>query len=127
MSKKLVTFPFEDLVLYHDEIGLHRGREHGFAAVFGYASLHQLPFVKLAKKVRLAYLGERSPAHEGWPAQRAALQWLVDRGKDAMYAIKDPLRVMRGWNGSYYLTHGNHRSLALYILGETSVRVSMGR
>lgn len=127
MAKKLITIPFDDLVLYHSEIGKHRGRKYGFRDVFGFRTLSRLPFTKLAKKVKKAYRGEDVPDHVGWPAQREALQWLVDKGIDAMYAFKDDIRVRRGYDGTYYLDGGNHRSLALYILGEDSVRATLAR
>jgi len=118
----LVTVPFDDLVLSHSEIGVHRGRKYGFRDVFGFRTLHGLPFTKLAKKVKSAYEGRHVPDHKGWPAQRAALQWLVDKGHDAMYAFKDAIRVAPGFDQTYYLVEGNHRSLALYILGANGVR-----
>jgi len=127
VGKKLITIPFDDLVLYHSEIGLHRGRKYGFGEIFGFDSLSNQPFTKLAKKVKKAYRGEEVPSHKGWPAQQEALRWLVDRGKDAMYDFKDDIRVVQGWNGDYYLTGGNHRSLALYILGADSVRATLKR
>jgi hypothetical protein len=134
MSKKkkvapdeLVTVPFDDLVMYHSNIGLHRGRKYGMRDVFGYRSLHELPFRKLAKKVKEAYEGTDVPDHKGWPAQREALQWLVDKGADAMYLFKDDVRVMPRTRRTYYLLGGNHRALALYILGADSVRAAIDR
>ena len=122
MSKKRVTVSFDDLVLYHSNIGLHRGRKYGMRDVFGFDTLRDCPFRKLAKKVKDAYEGTDVPDHKGWPAQREALKWLVDKGADAMYQLKDEIRVTRGPGRSYYLVGGNHRSLALYILGADGVR-----
>ena len=79
--EKLVTIPFDDLVLYHGEIGVHRGRKAGFREVFGFRTLRGVPFKKLARKVKDAYEGTDIPSHKGWPAQRAALQWFVDKGQ----------------------------------------------
>jgi len=124
---KLVTVPFDDLVLYHGNIGLHRGRTYGMRDVFGYRTLTGLPFKKLAKKVKKAYEGKDVPDHKGWPAQREALKWLVDKGADAMYLFKDDIRVSRGFDRTYYLLGGNHRSLALYILGADSIRAAVER
>jgi hypothetical protein len=118
----LVTIDFDDLVLAHAEIGVHRGRKYGFRDVFGFRTLHDLPFTKLAKKVKAAYLGEDVPKHKGWPDQREALKWLVDKGADAMYLLKDDIRVSRGPGRTYYIIGGNHRTLALYILGADSIR-----
>jgi len=119
---KLVTIPFDDLVLYHSNIGLHRGREYGMRDVFGFRSLSNVPFRKLAKKVKAAYESTDIPNHKGWPAQREALKWLVDKGVDEMYQFKDHIRVLSGRGRTYYLLGGNHRSLALYILGAGSIR-----
>lgn len=133
MSKKkvapdeLVTVPFDDLVLYHSNIGLHRGREYGMRDVFDFTTLRELPFKRLAKKVKKAYEGRDVPDHEGWPAQREALRWLVDKGADAMYQFKDDIRVMPGYDGTYYLLGGNHRALALFILGADSIRAAVDR
>ncbi len=120
--EKLITIPFDDLVLDHSEIGVHRGREYGFRDVFGFRTLRDLPFTRLAKKVKAAYEGKDVPKHKGWPAQREALRWLVDKGADALYQLKDDIRVSPGPGRTYYILGGNHRSLALYILGADSVR-----
>jgi hypothetical protein len=120
----LITIPFDDLVLAHSEIGIHRGRKYGFRDVFGFRTLRDLPFTKLAKKVKAAYEGSDVPRHKGWSAQREALQWLVDKGIDALYQFKDDIRVARS-GGAYYILGGNHRSLALYILGADSVRAAV--
>src|SRR4029077_18452137 len=132
MSKKkkvrtdqLITIPFDALVLCHSNIGLHRGRKYGMRDVFGFHTLNELPFVKLARKVRAAYEGRALPDHRGWPPQREALKWLVDKGVDAMYQLKDDIRVIPGPGRTYYLIGGNHRSLALYILGAESVRAAV--
>lgn len=119
---RLTTIPFDDLVLNHSEIGVHRGRDYGFRDVFDFSTLKGVPFTKLAKKVKAAYEGDDVPRHKGWPAQREALKWLVDKGADAMYQFKDDIRVSPGSGRRYYILGGNHRSLALYILGADSVR-----
>jgi hypothetical protein len=123
--ERLTTIPFDALVLDHSEIGIHRGRKYGFRDVFGFRTLRDLPFTKLAKKVKAAYEGTDVPKHKGWPAQREALKWLVDQGLDAMYQFKDDIRVSPGSGRTYYILGGNHRSLALYILGATDVRASV--
>ena len=120
--EKLRAIPFDDLVLNHSEIGLDRGRTYGFRDVFGFRTLRDLPFTKLAKKVKAAYEGADVPKHKGWPAQREALKWLVDKGVDAMYQFKDDIRVERDDDRTYYILGGNHRALALYILGADGVR-----
>lgn len=129
MSKKkkahpeqLITIPFDDLIMYHSNIGIHRGRKYGMRDVFDFHTLSELPFTKLAKKVKDAYEGKDVPDHSGWPAQREALKWLVDKGADAMYQLKDDIRVTPGPGRTYYLVGGNHRSLALYILGVNGIR-----
>lgn len=121
---RLVTIPFDELRLSHSEIGVHRGRKFGFRDVFGFRTLRDLPFTKLAKKVKAAWEGD-PPDHKGWPAQREALKWLVDKGRDAMYQLKDDIRVTRGPGSTYYIVGGNHRSLALYILGADSIRAAV--
>ncbi len=119
---KLILIPFDELILDHSEIGIHRGRSYGFREVFGFRTLYNLPFVKLAKKVKKAYEGKKVPDHKGWAAQRKALQWFVDKGLDALYQFKDDVRVRPGHDKSYYILGGNHRALALYILGSNGVR-----
>jgi hypothetical protein len=117
-----ITIPVKDLVIFHAEIGVHRGRKYGFRDVFEYGTLFNLPFIKLAKRVKAAYTGEAVPSHKGWPAQREALRWLVEKGAASMYDFGDHIQVMVRPSGGYYISEGNHRSLALYILGAESVR-----
>ena len=118
----LITIPFDDLILAHGEIGVHRGRTFGFRDVFGFRTLQDLPFTRLAKKVKAAYEGKDVPKHKGWPKQREVLKWFVDKGPEAMYQLKDDIRVYKQPDGIYALAEGNHRSLALYILGADSIR-----
>ena len=131
MSKKkkspedLITIPFDKLILAHGEIGVHRGRKYGFRDVFGFRTLQGLPFTKLAKKVKAAYEGTDVPDHKGWPKQREVLTWFVDKGPDAMYQLKDDIRVYKGRDGTYALAGGNHRALALYIMGADGIRASV--
>lgn len=123
---KVIKVPFAHLVFNHREIGCHRGRQWGFREVFGFPTLQNLPFVHLANKVKRAYEGKSTPSHEGWPAQREALQWLVERGRDGIYAIADDgIEIKATAFRSYYITDGNHRALALYILGESAVRARL--
>lgn len=121
----LVTIPFDNLVLAHREIGVHRGRKHGFRTVFGFTTLLDQPFTKLAKKVKAAYEGTEVPNHVGWPKQYETLKWFVDRGSDAMYQFKDDIRVYKEDAGIYALAEGNHRALALFIMGADSVRAAV--
>ena len=44
-----------------------------------------------------------------------------------MYQLKDDIRVARGPGRTYYLLGGNHRALALYILGADSVRAAVDK
>lgn len=85
----MVVVPFSHLVLRHREIGIHRGRQWGFRDVFGFATLRGVPFVALASKVKDAYEGKDVPCHCGWPAQREALRWLVEKGHDGIYALDE--------------------------------------
>ena len=121
----LITIPFGDLILAHGEIGVHRGRKYGFRDVFGFRTLRDLPFTRLAKKVKAAYEGKDVPKHKGWPAQRETLKWFVDKGSEAMYQLKDDIRVYKRRGGIYAVAEGNHRSLALYILGADSIRAAV--
>jgi hypothetical protein len=124
MSKIMV--PVSHLVLNHHEIGCHRGRRWGFREVFRFPTLQNLPFVHLASRVKRAYEGKAAPSHTGWPAQREALRWLVDQGRDGIYALDDEgIKVIRTPFRSYAITDGNHRALALYILGEVTVRARL--
>ncbi len=120
--------PFSHLVLHHREIGLHRGRRWGFRDVFNFRTLHGVPFLKLASKVKAAYEGRDVPSHQGWPAQREALQWLVDKGRDGIYALDDKgIHVSYTPIDRYYIEDGNHRALALYVLGDGEVRARIKR
>ena len=121
----LVTIPFDKLVLAHREIGVHRGRKYGFRDVFSFKTLLDQPFTKLANKVKAAYEGTDVPDHKGWPKQHETLKWFVERGSDAMYQFKDDIRVYKQKDGIYALAEGNHRALALYILGADSVRAAV--
>lgn len=122
----MITVPLSRLTLRHHEVGRHRGRRWGLREVFGFPTLRDLPFMHLASRVRRAYEGKEVPSHEGWPAQREALQWLVDRGRDGIYALEDePLTITRTPFQTYYLLNGNHRALALYVLSESSVRAHL--
>jgi hypothetical protein len=125
---KVIMVPFTHLVLSHREIGVHRDRRWGFRDVFGFRTLHGLPFVKLAHKVKRAYEGRDVPSHEGWPAQRDALKWLVDKGIDGIYALdENGVRVLYLPFQRYYIADGNHRALALYILGANEIRARIKR
>lgn len=117
--------PFASLLLYHGEIGIHRGRKHGFRDVFGYRTLRDLPFLNLANKVRDAYQEQKVPSHSGWPAQKEALKWLVDLGKEGIYNLKDEVKIRPNRGDRFYLLSGNHRCLALYILGDNEVRAKV--
>ncbi len=125
MSRE-ISVPFLQLILYHREIGIHRGRRTGFGRIFDFYTLNGLSFVKLASKVKDAYEGRDVPSHRGWPEQREALRWLVERGRDAIYALPDgPIKLMPYHHQRYYLYEGNHRALALYILGENELRARL--
>lgn len=116
------------LVLDHSDIGLHRDRRWGFREVFGYRTLRGLPFLTLAGKVKAAYDGKKIPSHAGWPAQREALRWLVDKGRDGIYALDEAgIEVRVSPFQRYYITDGNHRALALYVLGEREIRARVSR
>ena len=121
----LITIPFDKLVLFHREIGVHRGRKYGFRDVFSFKTLLDQPFVKLASKVKAAYEGADVPDHKGWPKQRETLKWFVDRGVDAMYQFTDDICVYKHRGDTYALAEGNHRALALYIMGAHSVRATV--
>lgn len=125
MPTATATVPFLHLVIQHHEVGTHRGRRFGFREVFGLGSLQDTPFVMLAMKVKQAYEHRRVPAHEGWPAQREALQWLVDRGKHEIYALDGDILLKRTPLGRYYIDDGHHRALALYVLGEPAIRAKL--
>ena len=127
-ASEVITVPFSLLALYYREIGIHRRRRWGFGAVFGFRTLQDLPFVRLASKVKQAYEGSDVPAHEGWPAQREAIKWLVDKGRDGIYALETKsIKIERTSFRSYYLTEGNHRALALYVLGDVELRACIKR
>jgi hypothetical protein len=127
MSKGLMV-PFSHLVLNYREIGLHRSRPWGFGKIFGFRSLFGLPFLKLAGRVKHAYEGWNVPSHEGWPIQREALRWLVDKGSDGIYALdQGGIQVKYTPYNRYYIFDGNHRALALYILGDKAIRAHVKR
>ena len=119
----VIKVPFERLVLQFHEIGVHRGRQWGFREVFGFGTLQNLPFVRLARKVKRAYEGRDVPSHEGWTAQREALQWLVDKGRDGIYELDDKgIKIKQTPYHAYGIADGHHRALALFVLGDSAVR-----
>lgn len=118
----LITIPFDKLVLSHGEIGIHRGRKFGFRDVFGFRTLQNVSFVRLAKKVKAACEGTDVPRHKGWPAQRETMRWFVDQGAEALYQLNDDILVYKEPDGIYALAEGNHRALALYVLGAESIQ-----
>lgn|SRR5574341_279235 len=122
---KVLKVPVSHLVVKHHEIGCHRGRRCGFREVFGFPTLMNLPFLHLANRVRRAYEGKAIPHHSGWPAQREALQWLVDQGRDAIYALEEGILIKPTSFQMYYIADGNHRALALYLLGEDKIRAQI--
>lgn len=120
---RVITVPCTHLVIYHRDFGTHRGRKYGFRDVFGLSTLRDMPFVRLATKIKDAYEGRDVPSHSGWPAQRAALQWLVERGRDGIYALDQKgIKIRHTPYGRYYIDDGHHRALALYILGDQEIR-----
>jgi hypothetical protein len=120
---KTITVPFSHLVFHYREIGIHRGRRWGFRDVFGYQTLEDLPFTRLASKVKDAYEGKKVPDHDGWSAQREALRWLVEKGRDEIYALDEKgIKIRHSPFQSYYIIDGHHRALALYILGDSEIR-----
>ena len=123
-----ITVPVGRLVISHREIGCHRGRQYGFRAVFGFPTLLNLPFVHLASRVKRAYEGEEVPRHEGWSAQHEALKWLIDQGRDAIYALDERgIEIKPTAFQSYAITDGNHRALALFVLGDEKIRAQIKR
>jgi len=125
MSRK-VTVPFDRLIMYHSEIGVHRGRVYGFRTVFGYRTLRELPFLSLANRVKDAFEGRNVPSHKGWAKQREAMQWFIDQGKEAVINLGE-VKVCPARHDRFYLKGGNHRALALFILGETEIRAKVER
>jgi hypothetical protein len=123
-----VMVPCAHLVLHYREIGIHRGRRWGFGAVFGFRTLQDLPFIRLARKVKQAYESQAVPLHDGWPAQREALKWLVEKGRDGIYALDDKgIKIMHTPYRRYYIDDGHHRALALYVLGDSEIRAHIKR
>lgn len=120
--------PSTHLVLNYREIGLHRARQWGFATIFGFPNLYGVPFLKLARRVKHAYEGWNVPSHEGWPSQREALQWLIEKGVQGIYNLDpDGIQVKYTPQNRYFIADGNHRALALYILGENAFRAQIKR
>lgn len=125
---EVIMVPLSRLVLRYREIGIHRGRRWGFRAVFGFRTLQDLPFLHLASRVKQAYEGRDVPSHEGWPAQRDALKWLVEKGRDGIYALDDKsIQIKPTRFRSYYIDDGHHRALALYVLGNSEIRARLMR
>ena len=118
--------PFSHLILYHGEIGIHRGRSAGFGEVFDFWTLRDLHFTSLARKVKDAYEGKHVPSHWGWPDQREALRWFVEKGRDGIYALDTKsIRVRPARYQRYYISDGHHRALALFVLGEHDLHAKL--
>lgn len=128
-ESEVITVPFSRLTLHYREIGIHRNRRWGFGAVFGFRTLKDLPFLRLAAKVKQAYEGKGVPAHAGWAAQREDLKWFINQGHEGIYALEDAkgIKIKRTAFQSYYLTEGNHRALALFVLGAVELRAHIKR
>ncbi len=114
--------PFSSLVLYHQQIGIHRGRTVGLRDLFGYRTLRGVPFLDLARRVRDAYEGRSVPKRDGWLEQREALRWFVERGRDGICALRHRPCVREIHARRYEFLDGHHRALALHILGENSIQ-----
>jgi hypothetical protein len=127
MREHMISVPFSRLVLYHREIGTHRGRGIGFRDVFKFRTLNGVPFTHLASKVKDAYEGRHVPSHTEWPAQRDALRWFVEQGRDGIYALAELIKVRHSPFQSYCLMDGHHRALALFILGDNKINASLSR
>jgi hypothetical protein len=125
MRDHMISVPFARLVFYHREIGTHRDRDVGFRDVFKFRTLRDVPFTHLANKVKDAYEGRSVPSHGEWPRQRDSLKWLVERGCDGIYALDTKIKVRPSPFRSYYVMDGHHRALALFILGETEIKVAI--
>lgn len=127
MRDHTISVPFSRLVLYHREIGTHRGRGIGFRDVFKFRTLRDVPFTHLASKVKDAYEGRCAPSHGEWPAKRDVLRWFVERGRDGIYALDPKIEVRPSPFQSYYIMEGHHRALALFILGDDKINASRSR
>lgn len=120
--------PLSHLVVRYREIGIHRGRRWGFREVFGFRTLQDLPFLHLASRVKQAYEGRDVPSHEGWSAQREAIKWLVEKGRDGIYALDDKgIKIKHTPYRRYYIDDGHHRALALHVLGDSEIRARITR
>ncbi len=127
-ASEVITVSFSRLTLHYREIGIHRNRRWGFGAVFGFRTLKDLPFLRLAAKVKQAYEGKDVPAHAGWAAQREDLKWFINQGRDGIYTLEEKgIRIKPTAFQSYYLTAGNHRALALFVLGDIELRARIKR
>jgi hypothetical protein len=122
-----ISVPFSRLVLYHREIGTHRGSGIGFRDIFKFRTLRDVPFTHLASKVKDAYEGRSVPPRAEWHALRESLHWLVEKKRDGVYALDAKLLVRHSPFQSYYLWDGHHRALALFILGETEIKAEIDR
>jgi len=129
---RLTLIPFAQLYLLHGDIGTHatsaapnRTVEHGFARTFRFPSLRDVPFIDLAWRVKAAYDGTREAENAlAWSVQRKVIDNFVKLGRDGMYACEEPIVVKPRAIG-YHLRGGNHRALALYVLGEENLLASV--
>jgi hypothetical protein len=127
-----IEVPFSDLVLCHSDVGtdwtrMGKGRrdECGLSRLLlGGRNLVNTPFVELARAVKDAYFVE-TRSDLAWVDERGRIHSLVEKGTDGIYRIEDedaadPIGVVPLADHRYNLDSGHHRTLALYILDETT-------
>lgn len=108
----------------HDDDKRGRVRGDGYAKTLGLGAIEYTPFAPVAKAVRDAYSARPAIPHTRWAYLRGRVEEFYVLGAAGIYAIKsDPIEVYMH-DGKHYLFSGNHRALALFILGEKTLEAT---
>ena len=127
----MITVPLADLRMLHPDIGdkwLDRKLIGGLSSVFALGDLFGRPFTDLAQPVQRAFLDQPPPPSVVWDRERRRLESLYLLNPEGIRSLNRTVGLPRvaADRGVYYLEDGNHRCLALYLLGEATLEADLG-